>query len=490
MQPILTPTSLCRFGMARGDITPPVGMYHRMWGAALHDRSEGIHQPLTATALSFRSSDPSAPESAHQLVIALDHCLLGRAEMEALLGAIERRAGVGRDRVVVTFSHTHAAGLMSLDRVDQPGGELIPAYLERVNETVADLAAAARRNEAAAAIAYGFGRCNLAVHRDQWDEASGQWVCGFQPAIPADDTVLVARVTNAAGQTIAGLVNYACHPTTLAWDNRLISPDYPGAMRETVERELGATCVFLQGTSGELGPKHGYVGDVQVAEQNGRQLGYAALSALAALPPAQTQFEYVGPVVSGATIGVWKYVATGDDRRKMCTQWTSSRAPLRLPYRSGLPTLAEAESARRHWLAEEAAAIQAGDDARRRDARAMAERQTRMVGRLKLLPEGDHFPYQLAVWRMGDAVWVATQGEPYSLLQTSLRRSFPQVPIVVASLANGWGPSYLPPVELYGRGIYQESIALLAPGSLEHVIAEAATRIEQLLGEPQATVLA
>ena len=50
-----TPTSRCRLGVARCDITPPVGAYHRMWGAARHDRSTGVHRPLTATALVFQA---------------------------------------------------------------------------------------------------------------------------------------------------------------------------------------------------------------------------------------------------------------------------------------------------------------------------------------------------------------------------------------------------------------------------------------------------
>ena len=45
--------SLVQVGVARGDVTPPVGIYHRMWGAATHDRSTGVHRPLTATVLSI-----------------------------------------------------------------------------------------------------------------------------------------------------------------------------------------------------------------------------------------------------------------------------------------------------------------------------------------------------------------------------------------------------------------------------------------------------
>ena len=46
---------------------------------------------------------------------------------------------------------------------------------------------------------------------------------------------MLARVTDPRGRLLATMINYACHPTTLAWDNTLISPDYIGALREVVE---------------------------------------------------------------------------------------------------------------------------------------------------------------------------------------------------------------------------------------------------------------
>src|SRR4051794_20752813 len=51
-----TPQSVCRLGLARADITPPVGIYHRMWGAATHDRASGVHRPLTATGLVLQAA--------------------------------------------------------------------------------------------------------------------------------------------------------------------------------------------------------------------------------------------------------------------------------------------------------------------------------------------------------------------------------------------------------------------------------------------------
>src|SRR4029079_6419313 len=93
-----------------------------------------------------------------------------------------------------------------------------------------------------------------------FDPTTNRFVCVFNPDGPADDTVLVAKIIADDGGLIGTVVNYACPPTTLAWQNPLISPDYVGAMRETVEQPTGAPCVFLQGASAALGPREGFVG--------------------------------------------------------------------------------------------------------------------------------------------------------------------------------------------------------------------------------------
>src|SRR5262245_25729904 len=179
-----TPQSACRVGLARCDVTPPVGIYHRMWGAATHERATGIHRPLTATALAFRSHDGALGPEAEQVVVAVDLCLLWEQEMSALLKSVCRRTGLAPSQLVVAFGHTHGAGLMGLERVGLPGGELIPAYLEELGRRVAGAVTAAMHGLQPATITYGTARCALAAHRDFWDEHSGQFVCGFNPAGP------------------------------------------------------------------------------------------------------------------------------------------------------------------------------------------------------------------------------------------------------------------------------------------------------------------
>lgn len=462
-----TSYSVCRFGIARCDITPPVGIYHRMWGAATHDRATGVHRSLTATALVFQ---PPAGAEDRQVLVGLDHCLLWAEEMDALTESVCVQTGLPADRLVITFSHTHAAGLMGRERAGLPGGELIAPYLDNLANQVAVIIREALEALQPATITYGKGHCPLAAHRDFWDAAGKQFVCGFNPEGPADDTVLVARVTDTAGQTRATVVNYACHPTTLAWQNTLISPDYPGALREIVEQGTGAPCVFLQGASGDLGPCEGFVGDPAVADRNGRQLGYAALAALEALPSPGTWFQYTGAVVSGATLGTWTHVPLDAQARERTSLWRRRYWTVDLPYRAELRTQEQTKAERAHWQAEEQAAHQAGDATKARDCRAVVERMTRWLTRLAVLPPGRTFPLSVTLWQMGDAFWLAVEAEHYQFLQRALRERFTRTPIMVMTLANGSRPGYLPTADAYGRGIYQESIAVLAPGCLERLI--------------------
>jgi hypothetical protein len=474
-----TPQSRCRAGFARADVTPPAGIYHRMWGAALHDRAAGIHRPLTATALWLEPADGGD----RLLVLGLDHCILDRVEMDSIRRAVAGSTPLAPEQVHVALSHTHGSGWMSRTRSHLPGGELIGPYLDRLAESCAALAARAAAAARPATLVYGTARCSLAAHRDYRDEATGQYVCGFNPAGPADDTVLVAKAVADGGELLGTVVNYACHPTTLAWENTLVSPDYVGAMREVVERHTGVPCLFLQGASGDLGPREGYVGDPAVADRNGRQLGFAALSGLEGLPPPGTRFEYAGPVVSGATLGTWGHRPLDAAALARQARWGSHRFVVELPYRPDLPSPDETRAELAEWQAEEEKARAAGDAGRVRECRAHAERMTRQLARLVALPAGAAYPYAVTALRLGDALWVLTPGELYQSFQTTLRGRFPDAALVVATVTDDWQPGYVPPAASYGHGIYQESIAAVGPGGLERLTEAVARELRTLLSD-------
>jgi hypothetical protein len=478
MTSVETPQTRCLAAIARCDITPPVGIYHRMWGAATHDRATGVHKPLLATLLWL---EPLSGEI-HQalLVAALDHCILDQPDIELMQRSMAAEAGVQQHQVLVSLAHTHAAGLMSRSRAALPGGEFIGPYLDDVAAKLGRLASEAKAHRQPATILYATGRCNLAANRDFFDAEHNQFVCGFNPDGLADDTLLVAKIVADNASLIATIVNYACHPTTLAWQNMLISPDYVGALRETVEQHAQAPCLFLQGASGDLGPREGFVGDPATADKNGRQVAFAALAALESLPPPHTHFTYSGPVVSGATIGTWRHERLNNAEIARSSAWNIQRWQTPLAYRQDLPTTAQTQADLGHWQAEEQRLSAAGDSTAARDAHARAERAQRQLWRLQSLPP-ESFPLDIMLAHLGDASWLFVPGEHYQTLQTTLRAAFPNLPLLVATLTGGWQPGYIPPASTYGRGIYQEQIAVVAAGSAEAIIAAVRERLAQLL---------
>jgi hypothetical protein len=67
----------------------------------------------------------------------------------------------------------------------------------------------------------------------------------------------------AKGRVVATLVNWNTHPESMGDENTLLTSDFPGTVRDTIEREYGGTAVYV---SGDLGAVE-IVGD---DEQTGR----------------------------------------------------------------------------------------------------------------------------------------------------------------------------------------------------------------------------
>ncbi len=287
-------------GVARVCIDPPEGMYARTWGSASHDIAEGQHRPLYATALAVSDGSPGGI----LWFLTADLMVWMSKDDEAGIRApLERELGCAPGGLIMHLSHSHGAPFSDPARADAPGGHLIAVWREALVAACRSVLAEAREAMRPAVLGWSAGRCGLAYNRDLPDPETGALLCGLNPEPAADDTLLVGRVTDADGAVMAVLVNYACHPTSTGGGNRLISPDYIGALREIVEREAGGICVFLHGADGELTPRRSFEDDVAAADQNGRELGYAAMAVLAGMfPPGQRMENRVPRSAGGATL--------------------------------------------------------------------------------------------------------------------------------------------------------------------------------------------
>ncbi len=441
---IVHPSASVEIGVAQRDITPPVGIYARQWGAAAHDAAEGVHRPLCASVMVLRESADAAP----LVLAALDAGWFQDTDDEVRV----RNAVIGAHdldpaRVLIALSHTHAACSLCTDDADKPGGHLVGPYLEKITAALIGAVGEALQNIVSGTLDWTYGRCGLAAVRDLPDPEADRYVCGFNPARRADDTLLVGRATDRSGRIIATLVNYACHATTLAWDNKLISPDYVGAMREVVQAHTdGVPCLFLQGASGDLGPREGFTGDTAIADANGRYLGHSVVATLESMLPPRTAMTYAGVVESGAAIATWKRRASEPSSVVKARQ-----VDIKMPLKS-LPTVEEV----RKQLDE-------------CTDRVLAERLRRKLRKLQKTGTGPTFAVPTWFWRIGEAVVVAHPNETYSTFQEQLRLGRPENAVAVVTVVNG-GVGYVSPGDMHDTDIYQVWSSPFGPEALDTLI--------------------
>lgn len=431
-------------GVARAEITPPTGIYARNWGASTHEVAEGIHRPLTMTALTFQQQEAGSP----LVLISLDLGWWRSSKDEWLLrGALLKTLNLAPERVMISFTHTHAGPALCRAEADKPGGHLIALYLDELLDTTIRTVRQALALTCPATLEWSYGTCGLAQNRDLLDPERPRHLCGFNPAEGADDTLLVGRVTGEDGTTLATLVNYACHPTTLAWENRQISPDFVGAMRDLVEAQTNhAPCLFLQGASGDLAPREQYTAETTAADAHGRHLGYAVLATLEGMMPPRSQLSYSGVCESGAPLALWKRESYNPSRLLNALQIGVEFELQALP---GIEELRE-----------------------RLDGTSDRVQRERLHRKLRIregVGEGTTTQMPFWIWQVGDCYLVGHPNEAYSVLQTQLRSRFAGRALAVMNVVNGhYG--YLPPAERYDQDLYAVWQSPFARGSLERLI--------------------
>ena len=267
------PTSceVLKAAVAKVDITPAPGI--PMWGYSNRKGpATGTLDPLYARVLLLEAG---------RTRLALVTVDLGRPFGPASLNWLRKETHNEASFLVVTASHTHSAPTIA---DEYPHGT--PAWETAALTKIAKAVSGARSRlvEARIGVGYGFtliGHNRLRVNADGsvgWFERNLTQV----PTAPVDGTVSVLRVDSAAGEPLAILVNYACHPVVFGSDNLQYSADYPAAMAKTVEEAFGSKpiCFFLQGAPGDINPYFAVTpleeDAVAVRDRTGQMLGREA----------------------------------------------------------------------------------------------------------------------------------------------------------------------------------------------------------------------
>lgn len=445
-------------GIGRVDITPPPGIFARSWGSSTHDVATAVHKPLYASCVMFRGLDTDLS----LYLLSLDLSFWGNQEESEVRSQILEQSGLDEMQLILHLSHTHSAPRSDLQNIEEPGGDLIQPWRDKIVAGSVSAIEEAQNSAEKSFVTWTPGTCRLAHNRDQAVKDAGKLttVVGLNLDDKADDTLLVGRIVDTDDNIRAVLVNYACHPVSLGGGNTEISPDYVGKMREVVEAEIGAgICIFLHGASGDLTPRLSYASDPAVADQNGREIGYAILETLASSLPVQSTLAFDRIEQSGAPLGRWALRS-----KPASTRIATEIAKVELAFHN-LPSLEELDK-----------------DIQQTSDRYMLERLQRRRQLRAEMGDGDRREISISIWQIGDSVIVALPAEAYSEFQQSLRKTFPAAAIVVLNIANGYF-SYLPPRDSYDvPDLYQVRVALFGAGCMEKVLASTQQAIGRLGG--------
>ncbi len=94
MRTIAAPGFAGSIGVARRDVTPPIGIAQNAWGPALERRSTGVHRPLELTALALRDRAGAPP----LVLVAFDGSWFSAPEDEWHVRAAVVEAAGGDER--------------------------------------------------------------------------------------------------------------------------------------------------------------------------------------------------------------------------------------------------------------------------------------------------------------------------------------------------------------------------------------------------------
>ena len=243
-----------------------------MWGyGARHDiLSTGTLDPLYAAALVIQAGTNKLA------IVGLD---LGRAPAESSLQNIRRRIReeAGIEYAFIAGSHTHHGPVLELtDEAGKGKGKFDAtlSYYRQMETNITEAILEANRKLVPAKIAVGATKLD-GFNRNRHSK--------IEPK-PVDRDLGVMRLDDLSGKPIAVLFNFAAHPTSVPGEELKFSADYVGAAKETVEKEMNATAIFMQGACGDLSINRGTNADYIAF---GHTLGREVVKLARGLNPAE-----------------------------------------------------------------------------------------------------------------------------------------------------------------------------------------------------------
>ncbi|MBV6433616.1 MAG: hypothetical protein IANPNBLG_03800 [Bryobacteraceae bacterium] len=459
-------------GVARAVITPPSGIAHLNWGSQTHVTANGSDPyGLLATALVISDG--------HQKFAMVDLDAVLAEEFNALIPIAAVRSGIPAEHIRIGVSHTHSGPSLRPEK-GPPGLDmnlhrmLFENHLKAVYDKIAGaiIEAASRLEPVHIYGAKGQGSIN--INRRFRATGGNPPAVGRNPDGFVDRDLLVLRVDNAVGKPLAVIVNFQCHGTVMGFANKLITSDWIGPMRHTVEQALpGAKCLFFQGAAGNQGPVEGFTADLRVAERLGSMLGHEAAALALGVETVKREPKFEGYIESTAYQAkqYWRVSGPRDAQLKF------ARTTIETPRRHYSQAEVEAMRAEVAEATRRVESVKAsGDEWKVYQAEARLRRSTDLL-KLRTAPV-DPSPklVTMEVLRIGEIAIVSMPGEPFAEIGVAIKKGSPFPLTLFCAYSTGSGGDYMPVAHEYEYGGYEVARTPYDPGADKAVI-ESALRL-------------
>ena len=253
-----------KIGYSQNVITPSLDMPVYLAGFGNNRRATTIHDDLYARALSIQDDKSTL------VLVALDLIGFFRPDVLQVIETLKvsETFRVLNPQVVIASTHTHhGPDTMGLWGPDDKTCGVDTEYMRNIKQKIVDL---------------------IRASLSDLKPASAKWTTVHVPGLVKnarnpeimDDELTLAQIISDDGKPLVTLFNFPCHPEVL-WDmNPNITSDYVHYLREEVEKQTGAPCIFFSGALGGMMTPDVMDHSFEEAEFMGKKLADEGLNAL------------------------------------------------------------------------------------------------------------------------------------------------------------------------------------------------------------------
>ena len=463
-------------GVARADITPPVGIAQMNWGSQTHIEAVGI-DPVGMVATALVISDGK------QKFVMVD---VDRLYVQGLEPAIERASeltGIPAAHIRLGASHTHSGPFLSAQKgpadIDLSQYQsVILRHRDQVVDKIVGAIVEANSKLRPVHIYAGRGTGTININRRFRSQGNTPPAVGRNPKGFVDRELVVVRIDDEEGKPYAILANFQCHGTVLGHENKFISPDWIGTTRRVVEQAFpGALCLFFQGAAGNQGPVEGFTGDLRVAHRLGSILAHEIAAVTLGVETVERVPTFEGFVESTAYQAKqpWRVKGPRDAIMKFASK------TILLPRRTyTAKELIEMEARIADAKKKVEMAKKRDDPWKQQQANAQLRRFSDLMKQWKRPVESTPAKIEVQVLRIGNVAIVALPGEPFAEIGAAVKKASPFAFTMFCGYSSGIGGDYLPVRSEYQHGGYEVERTPYGMGAAEKLTRETIRLFEEV----------